>query len=304
METGYSKLFEAINLLKPSFEGRITLEEYVRAGFWLAIVILVFYFITAGGMVAFIIAEQVTPAIVVGCVCGIALIALFVSSCSLMARRLHDAGYSGHYLWLILLCFVGFIIPVILCLCDTVEDNEWGPGNNNHSGSKFSDLKRSVKYILHPASRIALKDYWLAITVLNMIGNFASQIVGYIAQILFMPLYMTQSSSSDLNTSAGAISMAIVGFVIMLIPTVLLLIFYIRLGIARLHDTGRSGSKFLWLLLFPLGIIIPYIMCLADSDEDNEYGIRTDGDDGNSLGSDDSNSFYDSNHSSKDECFE
>jgi len=43
-----------------------------------------------------------------------------------MARRLHDMGQSGHWLWLTL---VGFgIVPLIMCIMDgQAFENRWGP---------------------------------------------------------------------------------------------------------------------------------------------------------------------------------
>ena len=43
-------------------------------------------------------------------------------------RRLHDVGKSGHFMWLYLLCGVGGLIPLILCIADgKPEPNQYGP---------------------------------------------------------------------------------------------------------------------------------------------------------------------------------
>ena len=43
-------------------------------------------------------------------------------------RRLHDVGKSGHFMWLYLLCGVGGLIPLILCISDgKPEPNQYGP---------------------------------------------------------------------------------------------------------------------------------------------------------------------------------
>ena len=43
-------------------------------------------------------------------------------------RRLHDVGKSGHFMWLYLLCGVGGLIPLILCISDgKPEQNQYGP---------------------------------------------------------------------------------------------------------------------------------------------------------------------------------
>lgn len=43
-------------------------------------------------------------------------------------RRLHDVGKSGHMMWLYLLCGVGGLIPLIMCIADgKPEPNQYGP---------------------------------------------------------------------------------------------------------------------------------------------------------------------------------
>lgn len=43
-------------------------------------------------------------------------------------RRLHDVGKSGHFMWLYLLCGVGGLIPLILCIPDgNPAPNQYGP---------------------------------------------------------------------------------------------------------------------------------------------------------------------------------
>lgn len=42
-------------------------------------------------------------------------------------RRLHDVGKSGHMLWLILLCGIGGLIPLFMCIADgKPETNQYG----------------------------------------------------------------------------------------------------------------------------------------------------------------------------------
>ncbi len=43
------------------------------------------------------------------------------------ARRLHDIGKSGHLLWLILVCGVGYLIPLIMVIKDgDPQPNQYG----------------------------------------------------------------------------------------------------------------------------------------------------------------------------------
>ena len=59
--------------------------------------------------------------------CVIGLI-LFIPMLAAWVRRLHDVGKSGHLLWLILLCGVGGLIPLIMCISDGQPgENQYGP---------------------------------------------------------------------------------------------------------------------------------------------------------------------------------
>lgn len=64
--------------------------------------------------------------IVVG-ICGIISLALLIPSLAVWVRRLHDVGKSGHMLWLILLCGIGGLIPLFMCIADgKPEPNQYG----------------------------------------------------------------------------------------------------------------------------------------------------------------------------------
>ncbi|MDD5818483.1 MAG: DUF805 domain-containing protein [bacterium] len=59
--------------------------------------------------------------------CVIGLI-LFIPMLAAWVRRLHDVGKSGHLLWLILLCGIGGLIPLIMCISDGQPgENQYGP---------------------------------------------------------------------------------------------------------------------------------------------------------------------------------
>jgi uncharacterized membrane protein YhaH (DUF805 family) len=58
-------------------------------------------------------------------------LALFVPFLAASARRLHDMGQSGHWLWLHLLGLG--IVPLVMCILDTEpRDNRWGPDPKSH----------------------------------------------------------------------------------------------------------------------------------------------------------------------------
>ena len=59
--------------------------------------------------------------------CVIGLI-LFIPMLAAWVRRLHDVGKSGHLLWLILLCGIGGLVPLIMCISDGQPgENQYGP---------------------------------------------------------------------------------------------------------------------------------------------------------------------------------
>lgn len=65
--------------------------------------------------------------VVVG-ICGIISLILLIPTLAVWVRRLHDVGKSGHMLWLILLCGIGGLIPLLMCIADgKPEPNQYGP---------------------------------------------------------------------------------------------------------------------------------------------------------------------------------
>lgn len=59
---------------------------------------------------------------------GVISLLLFIPTLAAWARRLHDVGKSGHMLWLILLCGIGGLIPLFMCISDGQPgDNKYGP---------------------------------------------------------------------------------------------------------------------------------------------------------------------------------
>ena len=58
---------------------------------------------------------------------GIISLALLIPTLAACARRLHDTGKSGHLLWLILLCGVGGIVPLVFAIMEgTPAPNQYG----------------------------------------------------------------------------------------------------------------------------------------------------------------------------------
>ena len=65
---------------------------------------------------------------IVSGICGLLALLLLIPSISSMARRLHDVGKSGHWIWCVLLCGIGIVIPLIMCIPDgKPEPNQYGP---------------------------------------------------------------------------------------------------------------------------------------------------------------------------------
>lgn len=60
-------------------------------------------------------------------ICCIILLALFIPLLAAWVRRLHDIGKSGHMLWLFLVCGVGGLIPLFMCIKDSDQGtNQYG----------------------------------------------------------------------------------------------------------------------------------------------------------------------------------
>lgn len=58
---------------------------------------------------------------------GVWALATLLPFLAAQARRLHDIGKSGHLLWLWLLCGIGGLIPLIMCIADgKPEPNQYG----------------------------------------------------------------------------------------------------------------------------------------------------------------------------------
>ena len=74
-------------------------------------------------------AESVDTIFMTGAiVLGIINLALFIPSLAAWVRRLHDVGKSGHMLWLLLLCGIGGLIPLFMCISDSKPGpNQYGP---------------------------------------------------------------------------------------------------------------------------------------------------------------------------------
>lgn len=65
--------------------------------------------------------------IILGIIAVIISLALLLPSLAVMARRLHDVGKSGHMMWFYLLCGVGGLIPLVMCIPDgNPTPNQYG----------------------------------------------------------------------------------------------------------------------------------------------------------------------------------
>lgn len=75
-------------------------------------------------------AQDPTSLIIVFCIIlCVAMLALLIPTLAAMVRRLHDTGKSGHLLWLFLLCGIGGLIPLLMCI------PEGNPGPNQYGES-------------------------------------------------------------------------------------------------------------------------------------------------------------------------
>jgi len=71
--------------------------------------------------------DPTTSIIVLGIIWGLVMLALLIPQLSAMCRRLHDVGKSGHMMWLFLVCGVGGLVPLIMCIPDgKPQPNQYG----------------------------------------------------------------------------------------------------------------------------------------------------------------------------------
>lgn len=77
---------------------------------------------------------DLAPALIAYGVFFLVALVMFIPSLAASARRLHDMGQSGHWLWLNLVSLG--IVPLIMCIMDTQpHDNQWGP--DPKAGERF-----------------------------------------------------------------------------------------------------------------------------------------------------------------------
>ena len=68
-----------------------------------------------------------TMTLIFGIIFAIVMLALLIPQLSAMCRRLHDVGKSGHMMWLFLVCGIGGLVPLILCIPEgKPEPNQYG----------------------------------------------------------------------------------------------------------------------------------------------------------------------------------
>lgn len=70
---------------------------------------------------------------------SVLMLVLLIPTLAAWARRLHDTGKSGHLLWLILVCGVGGIVPLVMAIMDGQ------PGPNQYGESpKYKPVTPTV----------------------------------------------------------------------------------------------------------------------------------------------------------------
>ncbi len=294
MATGFNQLNSTLKYIIPSFRGRLAYDDFNLASLWTACVFLIVYIFIALGIMRCVFAGDGgvgAGTVILFVVSFAAIIVGSVSMISLFARRLHDTGRSGHWLWLSLAGLS--IIPLVLSFGDTVGDNEYGKGSGNAKEFSFNDLKKAVKDLVRPIdSRMNYKEFALSTVALGFFCSLVAMIICLVQgcvyffsamSALFSSGIFNPSIDADLNpTSTNVPEMgdfftqpsSIVFIVFFGIVCIVMLVFFIRLTILRLHDTGRSGRVYWWSLIPVFGICVPLILIFCDSDEDNEYGPK------------------------------
>ena len=112
------------------FNGRARREEYWMFTLFNAIISIVITFVFAGIGIAL-------ESPLLGGLSYIYTLAVFVPSLAVVVRRLHDAGKSGWFFFIVLIPLIGAIwLLVVLCTDSVSGANKWGEnpkgiGNNS-----------------------------------------------------------------------------------------------------------------------------------------------------------------------------
>ncbi len=293
MATGFKQLNAAARYLIPSFKGRLTYDEYSYATLWftgLFLVVYLFFIFTCFIVVNSTMAQGaglgIESIITIAVTCAF-FIFTCISKISLFVRRLHDAGKSGHWMWLFLLG-IG-IIPMLFSLGDSDGKNAYGNSAGGGQKPGFSDLKNAVTYYFQPiCDRLTYKEFMLSSMVLGYVYSFITGIVvmiffgGQIVSLLFQMIrfqMMNASAAAESDALFSALPGLDINYTsiyiligILCVLTIVFCVIHIRLTVRRLHDTGRSGRVYWWSLIPVIGICVPLMMIFCDSDGDNSYG--------------------------------
>lgn len=281
MATGFKHLNSTFKYIIPNFSGRLSYDDFSMAGLWcMSIMLLPILFVLP--VIPFIngmSGESLKSSIAFITVTAmIFFIAGLVSWLSICVRRLHDTGRSGHWIWLTFVNVLN-IIPMFLMLGDSVSDNSYGPGTGKSENRTFEDLKKAFHDIVKPCSdRLTYKEFALSCVILGCISSIVFVIL-YVISLVIMIIAgfaaFSQNTVENLNNwYTDPSMMTSITIVVMLLIFFVLVygVFFVRLCIRRLHDTGRSGLQFLWALIPIIGICIPLIQIFCDTDDDNQWG--------------------------------
>lgn len=105
-----------------NFSGRACRAEY---WFWTLFQWIVMLFLTLLLVIA-VSADDEYFGIMVSVLSVIICLILFLPSLAVLIRRLHDIGFSGWWCFMGLIPSCGSIVLLILAMCDSVNDNEYG----------------------------------------------------------------------------------------------------------------------------------------------------------------------------------
>ena len=140
-----------------TFEGRARRAEYWMFYLFLQIIGVIGYFIlmVVGIVSGMFVSSQTDPSpagmlpfVIVAILWFLAMLVLMIPFLAVSARRLHDMGQTGHWLWLTLAGLS--IVPVIMAFFDS----EWGP---NRWGEDPKAAERAMQ--AHPPYGYAQQQY-------------------------------------------------------------------------------------------------------------------------------------------------
>lgn len=215
----------------------------------------------------------------------ILLISLFITSMSLMIRRLHDLDVSGWWLLLVLVPVINALFILWLsCAQGTQGGNKYGTATTALNKGSFWDDAANMRRPLHSmcayfTSGTFFKDYFTFRGRLTCREYFflvvAPTTVWSMVALTGKLFYWLVSVS--VGHSAGLVYLGLAGAMANIAGNLVIVLLLFMVDVRRSHDHG-TGWYYSLLALIPFVNFIYMVrqFCLTGDEHDNRYGqMRT-----------------------------